>query len=159
MENKKSIKKKWFSTAPSMTDHTILIVLSLPLTPVNSFRANLATIGKALAIHIMNTLFFNQNCFSLVFCQWMCAGLSASSPNPSYSHIEGEIWRRVWGGSPALQVDGLLFQRSSFVCGKGSHDWICQTTYSGTGSKLQPQRTHIKVLTLLELLETIDVSS
>ena len=102
--------------------------------------------------------FFNQNCFSLVFCQWMCAGLSASRPNPSYSHIEGEIWRRVWGGSPALQVDGLLFQRSSFVCGKGSHDWICQTTYSGTGSELQPQRTHIKVLTLLELLENIDIS-
>ena len=42
------------------------------------------------------------------------------------------------------------------MCGKGSHDWICQTTYSGTGSELQPQRTHIKVLTLLELLENID---
>ena len=96
---------------------------------------------RNIYIHNMKGKYFLIKIVSSVFSQWMCPGLSTCCSSSGHSYTEGEIWRRVWGGCSTLQVDGLLFQRSSFVCGKGCHDWICQTTHSRTGSELQPQRT------------------
>lgn len=75
-----------------------------------------------------------------VLREWMYIGLFAGRSRSNDPKAEGQIWRWSGGDFVAFKVNGILLERSPFLCGKGCHDWLREIEDSRARWELQPSR-------------------